>query len=107
MGKKIGLAASSADKTERHRPGKRARIYLVAAVLAIIFLPSFIKYQELSYKNRKMEEKINILRGENRKLEEEKRRLQTDIAYIEKRAREEIGLARKGEIVLKKTQGKK
>lgn len=76
-------------------------MYLVAAVIVIIFLPSFIKYQELSYKNRRLEAKIDALKVENKRLEEEKFRLETDITYIEKRAREEIGVARKGEIVMK------
>ena len=94
------------------RPGKRhgvsrVKIYLIATVLAMIFLPSFAKYQELSYKNRKLEAKIDMLRADNKRLEVEKQRLETDITYIEKRAREEIGVVRKGEIVLKGTPCKK
>lgn len=85
----------------RGRAANRAKVYLVAAVIVIIFLPSFIKYQELSYKNRRLEAKIDALKVENKRLEEEKFRLETDITYIEKRAREEIGVARKGEIVMK------
>jgi cell division protein FtsB len=85
----------------RRRHVSRAKIYLVAIVLAIVFLPSFVKYQELSYKNRKLEERLHALKVDNRRLEEEKLLLETDITYIEKRAREEIGVARKGEIVLK------
>jgi len=79
----------------------RIKIYLVAAVLVIIFLPSFAKYQELRYKNRKLEEKIGALSRENERLEEEKERLETDITYIEEKARERMGVVRKGEIVLK------
>jgi len=85
----------------------RVKIYLTAAVVIIVFLPSFIKYQELSYKNRKLEEKIRALVQENKKLGELKQRLETDITYIEKRARDEIGVVRKGEIVLKETPAKK
>jgi cell division protein FtsB len=80
---------------------KGAKIFLIAAVIFIVFLPSFAKYQELSYKNRKLEEKMKMLTVDNRRLEDEKRRLETDINYIEKRAREEMGVVRKGEIVLK------
>lgn len=79
----------------------RIKIYLIAAIVIIIFLPSFIRYQEMSYKNRKLEERLIALGRESRRLEEEKRRLETDITYVEKRAREEMGLVRKGEIVLK------
>lgn len=79
------------------------KVLLVAAVLVIIFLPSFIRYQEMSYKNRKLEERINFLGLENKRLEEEKLKLETDITYIEQKAREKLGVVRKGEIVLKDT----
>jgi cell division protein FtsB len=85
----------------------RAKVYLIAAVIVIIFLPSFVKYQELSYKNRKLESRIESLSLENRRLTEEKHRLETDITYCEKRAREELGVARKGEIVLKNVSVRK
>ena len=85
----------------------RTKVYLVIGVLIVIFLPPFVKYQELRYKNKKLEERINSLKEENRQLAEEKRRLETDITYIEKKAREKIGVVRKGEIVLKEVPQKK
>jgi cell division protein FtsB len=105
MAKKINRPVRFKSLGERRRIN-RAKIYLIAAVLVIVFLPSFAKYQELSYKNRKMEEKIRMLALDNKRLEEEKYRLENDITYIEKRAREEMGVARKGEIVLKETPRK-
>ena len=107
MEKKISHPAGPKDHRARRRPIKRAKIYLIAVVLGVVFLPSFAKYQELSYKNRKMEEQLRMLVLDNSRLEEEKERLETDITYIEKRAREEIGVARKGEIVMKEVTGKK
>jgi len=92
---------------DRRRHMSRAKVYLVAIVLIIVFLPSFVKYQELSYKNRKLEEKLHALKVDNKRLEEEKMLLETDITYVEKRAREEIGVARKGEIVMKESAGRK
>ena len=86
---------------------KRTRIYLLIGVLIVIFLPPFAKYQELRYKNKKLEERINYLKADNARLAEEKMRLETDILYIEKTAREKIGVVRKGEIVLKETPTKK
>ena len=85
----------------------RAKIYLVIGVLVIIFLPPFAKYQELRYKNKKLEERINYLKADNARLTEEKKRLETDISYIEKTAREKIGVVRKGEIVLKELPARK
>ena len=107
MAKKVKRPAFFKNRTGRRQGVSRVKIYLIAAVLAMIFLPSFAKYQELSYKNRSLEAKINLLKTDNRRLEEEKRLLETDITYIEKRAREEIGVVRKGEIVLKGSPCKK
>jgi len=85
----------------------RTKIYIAAAVLIAVFLPSFAKYQELRYKNKKLDEEIVSLQKESKRLEEEKRKLETDITYIEKKAREKMGVVRKGEIVLKETPKKK
>lgn len=79
----------------------RVKVLVALTVLVIIFLPSFAKYQELYYKNKRLEERIDFLRSENKRLEEEKARLETDITYIEQKAREKLGVVRKGEIVLK------
>jgi len=79
----------------------RAKALLVIGVLIIIFLPSFARYQELKYKNKRLEQRIKFLKSENKRLEVEKARLETDITYIEKSAREKLGVVRKGEIVLK------
>lgn len=82
---------------------KTAKVLLVAAVVIAVFLPSFARYQEMNYKNKRLEERIRLLGLENRKLEEEKVKLETDITYIERKAREKLGVVRKGEIVLKET----
>ncbi len=82
---------------------KTAKVLLVAAVLIAVFLPSFARYQEMSHKNRRLEERIRSLGLENKRLEEEKVKLETDITYIERKAREKLGVVRKGEIVLKET----
>ena len=86
---------------------KKAKIFLVVAVLLIIFLPSFIKYQALLYKNRSLEDRINFLSRENNRLEKEKVRLEMDISYIERKAREKMGVVRKGEIVIKEAPPKR
>ena len=80
---------------------KKAKLLLIAAVFLIVFIPPFAKYQELQYKNRKLEERIIALQLENKRLEVQERLLQTDVNYVEKKAREKIGLVRKGEIVIK------
>lgn len=86
-----------------NRKINRSKIILVAAVVIIVFLPSIARYQELKTKNSRLEERINFLSKENTRLEGEKLKLETDITYIEKKAREKLGVVRKGEIVLKDT----
>ena len=80
---------------------------LIAVVIgAAIFLPPFVKYQQMRYRNSNLEKEIKALKEETKRLEEEKRRLETDITYIEQRAREKIGVVKKGEIVLKESPAK-
>jgi len=83
------------------------KFWIITGVLVVIFLPPFAKYQELRYKNKKLEERIVFLDEETKRLTEEKRKLETDINYIEKRAREKIGVVRKGEIVIKEVPARK
>ena len=82
------------------------KFYIILAVIAAIFLPPFAKYQELRYKNNNLGKEIKNLQEEIKKLEIQKQRLQTDITYIESKAREKIGVVRKGEIVIKKAPEK-
>ncbi len=83
------------------------KLWVIIGIAVVIFVPPFAKYQELCYKNKKLEERIENLKAENERLTEEKRLLETDINYIEKTAREKIGVVRKGEIVLKEVNVKK
>jgi len=102
MAKKVNSEATPGVRNPRRRL-VNVKVLLVAGVVGIVFLPSLIKYHEMSCKNNRLEEKLVELNRENKRLAEEKRRLETDITYIEKRAREEMGMVRKGEIVLKET----
>ena len=95
MAKKVGLFNRSFN------------FWVIVAIAVVIFLPPFAKYQELRYKNKKLEERIEGLKSENERLAEEKRLLETDINYVEKMAREKIGVVRKGEIVMKEVPVRK
>jgi len=77
------------------------KLYLIIAVIGALFIPPFAKYQELRHKSRMLDKRIAELKLENKRYEEEKVKLETDITYIEKRAREKVGMVRKGEIVMK------
>jgi len=81
---------------------KRLFVILGALVLlAMVFLPGFIKLQELREKNREMIVKIKRLNIENALLQLELKRVQDDPVYQEKIAREKMGVVRKGEIPIK------
>ena len=95
------MASPGGAKTDKKK------IYILIGIVTVLFLPPFAKYEALRYKSGKIDEQIARLKAENKKLEEDKLKLQTDIAYIEKRAREKVGMVRKGEIVMKESSSKK
>jgi len=68
-------------------------------VLLLAFLPSYVKMQELKEKNREYAQRIEILTRRNIQLEREQHLLESDPAYLEKVAREKMGLIRTGEKV--------
>ncbi|MBU3911287.1 MAG: septum formation initiator family protein [Candidatus Omnitrophica bacterium] len=77
-------------------------LYVVLAiVLLVIFLPGYAKFMELRARNMDLENEIERLEKENVRLYKEKERLEGDIDYIEKIARESMGVARDGEIPVK------
>ncbi len=72
---------------------------LVGVALALLFLPGFSKYQELRSQNRSLRVAVTALEKENKRLREERKKLETDVVFVEKMAREKMGVVRKGEIV--------
>ena len=82
---------------------KKRLIYLLIAlgVITALFLPGFSRLQELREQNRDLGKRIEILTKVNQELRREKEKLETDPTYVEKVAREKLGMARQGEIILK------
>ncbi|MDP8260206.1 MAG: septum formation initiator family protein [Candidatus Gygaella obscura] len=70
-------------------------------VLVIIFLPSFSRFQNLRQEDKELAELIREEKTDRVRLEEEKKRLEEDEFYIEKVAREKMGVVKKGEIIYK------
>ncbi len=70
----------------------------IAIALVVIFLPGYAKFMELRARNTYLEKEIERIEQENVSLNKEKKRLEEDIYYIEKVARESMGVAREGEI---------
>ncbi|MBN1913462.1 MAG: septum formation initiator family protein, partial [Candidatus Omnitrophica bacterium] len=73
-------------------------IYVIAAILLIIFLPGYSKLQELRDKNRDLADDIKRLEKENFSLQQELKRIEADPLYQEKITREKMGVVRKGEV---------
>jgi len=74
-------------------------IFIVAFLILVVFLPTFSKKQELKQKNIQLEKQIEDSKRENVRLTEEKRLLIEDPVYLERVAREKMGIVRDGEMV--------
>lgn len=74
---------------------------VIAAVIGVIFLPGYVKFLQLKVRNMRLESEISRLERENLKLYKEKKRLEEDINYVEKVARESMGVTKKGEIPIR------
>ena len=76
-------------------------LFLIAVGLFFVFLPSYQRMQDLKQANIEYEQRIQELIEEKEALTEEKRLLEEDPIYLEKVAREKMGLIREGEIIFK------
>jgi len=70
-------------------------------LLGVIFIPGYLKIKRLVRQNRELERQIKETKQANRRLEEEQEKLESDPVYLEKVAREKLGLAKEGEIIYK------
>ena len=78
-------------------------LFILTIIVLIIFLPSYSKMQDLKQKNLDYKRQIEQLQQKSAELKEEKRLLESDPVYLEKVAREKMGLIREGEVVYKIT----
>ena len=78
-------------------------LFGIAFLILVIFLPSFSKVQDIKQRDREYQSRIEDLEAENKRLKEEKRLLEEDPVYLEKVAREKMGLIKEGEVVYKIT----
>jgi len=85
----------------------RSRLFCLGLslfVLFVLFLTAFgerglLHLRRLRQENRTLEERIFILMHDNRELRSRITRLRTDDGFLEKVAREKLGLAKEGEII--------
>lgn len=75
---------------------------LTASLLGTIFIPGYLDKQRLIKQNQELEKQIELIKQVNRELKYQQRQAK-DPFYLEKTAREKLGVARKGEMVYKVT----
>lgn len=71
------------------------------ALLGFIFMPGYLRIKRLVRQNRELEERIEEIKKDNKRLAQEQEKLRSDPLYLEKVAREKLGVAKEGEIVYK------
>ena len=76
-------------------------LFGISVIIGISFFPSYLKLNELRDKNIRYEQEIIDLKRQNKELAEEYRKLENDPVYLEKVAREKMGLVRDGEVIYK------
>ncbi len=74
-------------------------LFAVAFAVLLAFLPTFSRWQDVKQEDLEYQNKIRELREERVSLAEEKRLLEEDPDYLEKVAREKMGLIREGEVI--------
>ena len=74
-------------------------LFAVAFAVLLMFLPSFAKWQDIKEKDLEYQRRIAAMEEEHANLLEEVRLLQEDPDYLEKVAREKMGLIREGEVI--------
>ena len=75
--------------------------FLAIFILGAIYLPGFTKYLKLKHKESDLQHEIDTLKSEITRLEQEGRLLKTDLTRLEEVVREELGLVKPGETVIK------
>lgn len=78
-------------------------LFVVTVIILVVFLPSYTQMQDLKQKNDEYTRQIRLLKQENNRVSLEINRLENDPIYLEKIARERMGLVREGEVVYKIT----
>ena len=78
-------------------------IFAITLWILIILIPSFLKIEDLKSKNFEYARQIEYLRTKNSELAHEKKLLEEDPEYLEKVAREKMGLIKKGEVLYRLT----
>ena len=80
---------------------RQTSFLVFAGISLVIFFPGYAKIQELRQKNKELKANIKRLEAENLAFNQEKEKLEKDPEYLERVAREKLGIVKKGEIIYK------
>ena len=96
----------SKETVERHRKLRRRIVWGVGAVVSFYLLVplvvgdmGLVNYFKMRRMHHQVQQEIQQLSDENKKIEDEVHALRSDPAKIEQLARERLGLVRPGEVV--------
>lgn len=78
-------------------------LFAFCVIVLFVFLPSYTQIQDKRQKIKDYDAQIKELRAQNIKLAEERRLLKNDPHYLEKVAREKMGLMKEGEVIYRLT----
>ncbi|MEW5758608.1 MAG: septum formation initiator family protein [Candidatus Omnitrophota bacterium] len=76
-------------------------VLFIAIIAIIVFFPGYSKLEQLNQKNKELNHRIVELKRENVSLKTNIEKLKNDPFYLEKVAREKMGVVKKGEVVYK------
>jgi len=74
-------------------------LFSASVLLGVIFIPGYLRIRRLLKENRELELQMQQVQEENKRLAEEHDRLTNDPVYLEKVAREKLGIAKEGEVI--------
>lgn len=97
------LHPPSADKAGGGVEPKKKLLIFAAIAGGFLFLygPGLIRWAELKAHEARLKAEITSLKSENQRLYLETRRLREDPAYVEALYRQQLGVARPGETVIR------
>ncbi|MDP8299637.1 MAG: septum formation initiator family protein [Candidatus Tantalella remota] len=80
---------------------KKITLFIILAVvlLGLVFLPGFSELNRRREENVQLKKRIRFLEEHNDQLKGELVQLKQDPTYVEQKAREKLGVVKKGEII--------
>lgn len=83
---------------------KKVALYvlLVVTVLCVVFLPGYSRLNKIRESNDELRKRIALLEQRNEEMKKELLRMKEDPVYLEGKARNKLGIVKKGEVVYKK-----